>query len=42
MVDIGKRVPSATVLSQTSRWVSSSTSAPSVPVISTQVEQKLG
>ena len=42
MVDMGKRVPSATVLSQASRWVSSRIRAPSVPVISTQVEQKLG
>jgi hypothetical protein len=39
MVDIGNRVPSVTVLSQASRWVSSRIRAPSVPVISTQVPQ---
>ncbi len=39
MVDIGNTWPVFSVLSQLSRWVSSSTSAPSVPVISIQVEQ---
>jgi len=39
MVDMGKRVPSDTVFSQLSRWVSSRNSEPSVPVISIQVAQ---
>ena len=39
MVDIGNCWPFFTVLSQWSRAVSSSISAPSVPVISIQVEQ---
>ena len=39
MVDIGNCVPSETVLSQLSRWVSSRNREPSVPVISNQVAQ---
>ena len=39
MVDIGNIWPVFSVLSQLSRWVSSRVSAPSVPVISIQVEQ---
>src|SRR5215471_8041683 len=42
MVDIGKTIPFAIVFSTTSRWLSSTITAPSVPTNSIQVVEKLG
>ena len=42
MDDIGRRMPSFMVFSTTSRWLSSTSSAPSVPIISIHVVEKFG
>ncbi len=42
MDDIGSRMPCCIVFSTTSRWLSSTSRAPSVPTISIQVVEKFG
>jgi len=42
MVDIGSCMPFSIVFNTTSRWLSSTSSAPSVPTISIQVVEKFG